>query len=58
MKALKFISGIVLSVAVALVACLLEGVLENLLKVHVIGSAVIAMFLGIIINSFVKMDTH
>lgn len=56
MKAVKFISGILLSCLVAVVACFLEGLLENLLKVHVIGSAVIAMFLGILINSFVKMD--
>ncbi len=45
-----------LSCLVAVAACFLEGLFEKLLKVHVIGSAVIAMFLGIIINSFIKTD--
>lgn len=48
MKALKYIPGIALSVAVALVAVFLE----SLLPIHVIGAAVIAMFMGMIINHF------
>ena len=52
MKFVKTLSGILLSVFVALVACYLE----SLLPIHLIGSAVIAMFLGMIINSFLKTD--
>lgn len=50
MKHLKLFPGILLSVAVAGVACLIE----RLLPIHVVGSAVIAMFIGMVINHFVK----
>lgn len=50
MKILKPIPGIVLSVGVALVACWLE----SLLPIHLIGSAVIAMFIGMILNHFLN----
>ncbi len=50
MKALKVFPGIILSVAVALLACLLE----SLLPVHLIGAAVIAMFIGMFINYLLK----
>ena len=50
MKILKLIPGVLLSVAVAAVACLIE----SLLPIHVIGSAVIAMFIGMILNHFLK----
>ena len=43
---MKVLPGFALSVAVALLACWLE----SLLPVHVIGSAVIAMFIGMAIN--------
>ena len=49
MKLKKILPGALLSVAVALLACWLE----SLLPVHLIGSAVIAMFLGMLINHFV-----
>ena len=49
-KILKTVPGVALSVAVAAVACLIE----SLLPVHVIGSAVIAMFIGMILNYFLK----
>ena len=49
MKALKFVSGVGLSVAIAAVACLIE----NLLPIHLIGGAVIAMFIGMVINHFI-----
>ncbi len=52
MKFVKMLSGILLSCLVAVVACFLE----SLLPIHIIGSAVIAMFLGMIINSFLKTD--
>ena len=53
MKTLKLIPGILLSVAVALVACWLE----SLLPIHLIGSAVIAMFIGMVLNHFLKQTT-
>jgi uncharacterized integral membrane protein (TIGR00698 family) len=49
MKVLKFLSGIVVSVAVAAVACFIE----NLLPIHLIGGAVIAMFIGLLVNHFI-----
>ena len=50
MKALKVFPGIILSVGVALFACWLE----SLLPIHLIGSAVIAMFIGMFLNNFLK----
>ena len=50
MKIIKLIPGIILSVGVAALACFLEG----LLPIHVIGSAVIAMFIGMILNYFLR----
>ena len=47
---LKFIPGILLSVGVAALACFIE----SLLPIHLIGSAVIAMFIGMSINYFLK----
>lgn len=49
-KILKNVPGVALSVVVAATACLIE----SLLPVHVIGSAVIAMFIGMILNYFLK----
>ena len=49
MKAIKFLSGIALSVAIAAVATFIE----NLLPIHLIGGAVIAMFIGMIVNHFI-----
>ena len=50
MKILKLFPGILLSVVIAAVATFIE----ELLPIHVIGGAVIAMFLGMIINHFLK----
>ncbi|MEE1186337.1 MAG: putative sulfate exporter family transporter [Acutalibacteraceae bacterium] len=50
MKVIKMFPGIILSVLVALLACWLE----SLLPIHLIGSAVIAMFVGMILNHFLK----
>ena len=47
------IPGIILSVLIAAFACFLE----SLLPIHVIGAAVIAMFLGMILNCFLKKCT-
>ena len=47
---LKFLPGILLSVGVAALACWIE----SLLPIHLIGSAVIAMFIGMGINHFLK----
>jgi len=48
MKSFKLFPGIILSAGIALIACWLE----SLLPVHLIGSAVIAMFVGILLNRF------
>ncbi len=50
MHSMKILPGLLLSLAVAAFACWLE----SLLPIHLIGSAVIAMFLGMLINSFHK----
>ena len=50
MKLVKTIPGIILSVGIAFLACFLE----NLLPIHLIGGAVIAMFLGMFLNHFLK----
>lgn len=49
MKIWKFLSGIAVSVVIAVIACWIE----NLLPIHLIGGAVIAMFLGMLINRFI-----
>ena len=49
MRALKYLPGIAASFAIAAVACFIE----NLLPIHLIGGAVIAMFLGMIVNSMI-----
>ena len=48
MKIVKMLPGIALSVVIALLACWLE----SLLPIHLIGSAVIAMFIGMFLNRF------
>ena len=53
MKALKFLSGITLSVIIAAVAVFIE----NLLPIHLIGGAVIAMFIGMIVNHFIGKNS-
>ena len=50
MKILKLLPGIFLSIAIAALATFIE----NLLPIHLIGGAVIAMFIGMICNSFLK----
>ena len=50
MKLLKYFPGIILSALIALLAMWLE----SLLPIHLIGSAVIAMFIGMILNHFLK----
>lgn len=50
MKVMKVFPGIILSVCIALLACWLE----SLLPIHLIGSAVIAMFLGMFVNHYIK----
>ena len=50
MKTLKLFPGIALSLAIAALACFLE----SLLPIHLIGSAVIAMFIGMIFNYFLQ----
>ena len=53
MKIVRLFPGILLSVGIAFLACWLE----SLLPIHVIGSAVIAMCIGMIFNHFLKGST-
>lgn len=53
MSLIKLFPGVLLSAAIALLACWLE----SLLPIHLIGSAVIAMFIGMFINQFLKNTT-
>lgn len=48
----KPIPGLLLSVLIAALACFLE----SLLPIHLIGAAVIAMFIGMILNCFLKKN--
>ena len=50
MKIIKLFPGIVLSVLIGAFAVWIE----SLLPIHIIGAAVIAMFIGMILNSFLK----
>ena len=50
MTFVKLFPGILLSLGIALLACWLE----SMLPVHVIGSAVIAMFIGMFLNQYLK----
>lgn len=50
MKIFKLFPGILLAAAIAS----LSMFLESLLPIHIIGSAVIAMFIGMLINHFLK----
>ena len=50
MKILKTLPGIALSMAIALLALWLE----SLLPIHVVGASVIAMFIGMTLNYFLK----
>lgn len=50
MKFVKLFPGIILSVGVAVFACWIE----SLMPIHLIGAAVIAMFIGVLINHFLK----
>lgn len=47
----KILPGLLVSLAVAAVACYLE----NLLPIHLIGGSVIALFIGMLINGFVNV---
>ncbi len=53
MKILKTLPGIVLSIGIAILALWLE----SLLPIHIIGAAVIAMFIGMILNYFLRNIT-
>ena len=53
MKIIKFVFGIALSVVIAAIATFIE----NLLPIHLIGGAVIAMFIGMIVNHFIGKNS-
>ena len=48
MKIVNLLPGVALSVVIALLSCWLE----SLLPIHLIGSAVIAMFIGMFLNQY------
>ena len=50
MKLIKTIPGILLAACLAFLACWIE----SLLPIHLIGSAVIAMFIGMFLNQYIK----
>lgn len=50
MKILKTIPGILLAACIAFLSCWIE----SLLPIHLIGSAVIAMFIGMFLNQYIK----
>jgi uncharacterized integral membrane protein (TIGR00698 family) len=50
MKIIKIIPGIAISFLIAIIALWIEG----LFSVHIIGASVIAMFIGVILNCFLK----
>lgn len=50
MKLIKNIPGILLAACIAFLACWIE----SLLPIHLIGSAVIAMFIGMFLNQYIK----
>ena len=50
MKVLKLFPGVILSALIALLAVWLE----SLLPIHLVGAAVIAMFIGIMLNPLIK----
>ena len=53
MKNLKVLPGIALSMAIAFLALWIE----SLLPIHIIGASVIAMFIGMTLNYFLKNIT-
>jgi len=53
MKLLNIFPGMLLAAGIALLACLIEG----LLPIHLIGAAVMAMFFGMFLNRFIKGTT-
>ena len=50
MKILKLFPGIILSAAIALLAMCIE----SLMPIHLVGAAVIAMFIGMVLNGFLR----
>ncbi len=53
LKILKTIPGTALAVLIAVIACFIE----SLLPIHIIGAAVIAMFIGMALNTFLRKTT-
>ena len=49
---IKLLPGIAVSFVIAVIA----KYLESLLPVHIIGASVIALFIGMIVNSFLKTN--
>ena len=56
MKALNFTLKILPGVAVAVAIAFLSQFIEGLFPIHLIGASVIALFIGILINSFISIE--
>ncbi len=50
---MKIVPGFALAIIIAAIAVCIEG----MLPIHLIGGSVIALFIGMLINHFVKLDT-
>ena len=53
-KALSTLPGIIAAVIIAIAAVFAEKGIEKLINLHVIGAAVIAMFIGVLLNPIIK----
>ena len=49
MKLLRLLPGVALAVGIAAIAWFIESIIP----IHVVGAAVIAMFIGMIVNHFI-----
>ena len=56
MKTLKSITKTIPGLGISLIIALIARTIENLLPIHIIGASVIALFIGMIINSFWRPD--
>ena len=56
MKILKNICGMIPGIALSVVIATVAKIIESLLPIHIIGASVIALFIGMIVNHFLKID--
>ncbi|MBQ4630826.1 MAG: YeiH family putative sulfate export transporter [Clostridia bacterium] len=56
MKILKNICGMIPGIALSVVIATVAKIIESMLPIHIIGASVIALFIGMIVNHFLKID--